>query len=124
MSEPESFLASEHPCEVHGYHYPPPWRTVTHHVVPLGWGGADEPPNKVRTCDNGHYAIHGGLDELRAGKPLRAGTRKERRYALRGYQEWLRSQPATAPGREAPTAGGQPSTRTDTDRDGEAWEPT
>lgn len=91
---PASFLASEHPCQIHRYHYPPPYRTVTHHVLPLGMGGEKKPPNEVRACDGCHYAVHGCLDDLLAGRPMRGGTRSQRRYALRGYEEWRRSQPA------------------------------
>lgn len=98
MSEPVSFRAADRPCQVHKYHWPPLRRTVRHHVVPLSWGGVDDPANVVVTCDTGHYSIHELLDGLRAGKPPRGGTRQERRYASRGYEEWLRSQPGGGAG--------------------------
>lgn len=42
-----------------------------HHIVPLSWGGADVPANKINLCPNHHYAIHFVLDEyVKASKPM------------------------------------------------------
>lgn len=72
-------------CTVHGYHYPKPLRTVIHHVWPREFGGPDVAANRVQTCDTGHYSIHTLLDQLRKGKPMVGGTRRERELARLGY---------------------------------------
>lgn len=76
-------------CQVHGYHWPPVLRVVTHHIQPLAMAGRDIPANRVDVCDTGHYNIHRCLDDLLHGLPMRRGTRKERAYAQQGYDSWV-----------------------------------
>jgi hypothetical protein len=35
----------------------------THHVLPLAWGGIEEPKNQVEVCQTGHANIHRLLSE-------------------------------------------------------------
>lgn len=50
-------------CEVHMTHSPDPKRLNVHHVLPLSWGGPDEPWNKVTICMTGHGNVHSLLNE-------------------------------------------------------------
>jgi hypothetical protein len=118
MREPEALPGNS--CTVHRYHWPRPTRTVLHHIWPLGMGGPDASSNKVKTCDTGHYTIHGLLDWLVDNVPASAmtavsglagqyvagllkarkvGTRREQELAALGFQRWhLAGRPRLDPG--------------------------
>lgn len=91
MSDQALTLAGNH-CTVHGYHYPEPLRTVSHHIWPKEDGGPTVAENLVWVCDTGHYSIHALLDFLRAGGtpfvglPKGQGTRTERKLAREGWK--------------------------------------
>ena len=53
-------------CALSLWHRPKPGRYVTHHMLPLSWGGLAVPANQVGLCDNHHYAVHVALDVLLA----------------------------------------------------------
>ena len=76
-------------CQAHSYHWPPPLRTVVHHITPLAMGGQDVPANRVEVCDSGHYNTHRCLDDLLHGVAPSRGTRKERALARQGYDAWV-----------------------------------
>lgn len=82
-------------CVVHGYHWPKPLRTVSHHIHPLGDGGPDTMDNQVWVCDTGHYSIHTIYARLKQTSGqlalITGGTREERRLAMRGYEAFTRS---------------------------------
>jgi hypothetical protein len=68
MSHAEHLTLSGNQCEVHGYHYPKPARTVKHHKHPQEYGGKTTPENLVLVCDTGHYNIHTWIDVNLKGK--------------------------------------------------------
>lgn len=77
-------------CEVHRTHRPRPLGLVEHHVWPLGMQGPDDPTNRVTVCDTGHRNLHRLMADLLHGGPMRkAGTRRERALAQRGYDAWV-----------------------------------
>jgi hypothetical protein len=65
----------------------------SHHIHPVGMGGADVPGNRVKVCANAHYATHEFIRQLM----LHAGAvpwviaqhygPKVRDLATRGWQE-------------------------------------
>ena len=71
-------------CTVHGYHWPPPARTVRHHITPLGDGGPDTPENECLVCDTGHYNIHEYYNARKKGLTPPKVTRNERDIAEQG----------------------------------------
>jgi hypothetical protein len=85
MIEP-AMIRGNH-CTVHKYHWPPPQRTVKHHILPLEFGGPDIPGNLRLTCDTGHYNIHQAITDLRAGRTPK-GTRKELELAQTAV-DWI-----------------------------------
>ena len=84
MDEQARTIPGNH-CEVHGYHWPTPLRTVVHHIFPQEYGGPSTPENLVKVCDNGHYNIHEILNALLRDRPIPKGTRAERQIAVRGF---------------------------------------
>lgn len=56
------YIVKRERCGNPAHHAPLPIRIVTHHILPLAWGGKSEPANMVRICDNCHYGIHTFLD--------------------------------------------------------------
>lgn len=71
-------------CVVHGYHYPKPTRTVSHHIVPQEFGGPDVAENRVWVCDTGHYNIHEVIRLTLSGHTPPKVTRSEQALAVRG----------------------------------------
>lgn len=86
MSHDARFTLAGNHCTVHGYHWPPPTRTVKHHIQPLEYGGKSVATNIVLVCDNGHYSIHEALDALLAGEEPPKVTRHEMALARQGYE--------------------------------------
>lgn len=50
-------------CPCVSTHVPSGYVLVTHHVVPLSWGGADVPENRQSLCSNTHDSTHRLLDD-------------------------------------------------------------
>jgi len=71
-------------CSVHKYHWPPPVRTVKHHILPKELGGPTTPDNLLLVCDNGHYSIHAFMDARLRGFATPKVTKKEQHYAELG----------------------------------------
>jgi hypothetical protein len=82
--------AADHPCTVHGYHYPRPARSVRHHIWPQEFSGPTVEANLVWVCDTGHYTVHAVLDALLAGRRVPRSTRAEQRLALLGFDRITR----------------------------------
>lgn len=79
-------------CVLHLTHRPQPLTLVTHHVVPIGMKGPDDPSNRVEVCDTGHRNVHLLLAALVYGQDLgRRGTPTERALAWRGYDTWVKA---------------------------------
>jgi hypothetical protein len=78
-------------CALHRSHGEAvPLVLVTHHVQPLGMGGANAPSNRVRVCDNGHRAVHTLLGSLAHDRAMPdEGTPSERAMAQEGFRRWV-----------------------------------
>ena len=63
MSEPVALAPFGEGCACVAQHVPSGYVAVTHHVLPLSWGGPDEPGNKVLVCSNTHEATHRLIDD-------------------------------------------------------------
>lgn len=50
-------------CPCVAEHTPSGYVLVTHHVVPMSWGGPDVPGNRQPVCANTHDATHRLLDD-------------------------------------------------------------
>lgn len=94
MSPSEPFRLMGTTCWAHTHREMVPMED--HHIWPLGEGGPNVKPNKVRICANAHSATHDLLAKmLKAGSgsvpwPVRRRYgRKVRRLAAAGYQAIL-----------------------------------
>jgi hypothetical protein len=86
MTEPVRLAGDQ--CVVHGDHRPAVQETVVHHMWPLGMGGPDAAPNKVRICPTGHANVHRAIRAIIDGLPPK-GTRKELELARHAVSEWI-----------------------------------
>lgn len=96
VTAPATASARDKPCEVHGYHWPPPIETEGHHIYPVYLQnrvfGKIELPNLIWVCDTGHKNIHAllswGLGERR-NQPSGRGTRLERAIVKAAYDWYI-----------------------------------
>lgn len=51
-------------CAAHKTHSPRPQEYAVHHVLPKGWGGAEDGATVI-LCPTGHVNVHELLDEYR-----------------------------------------------------------
>lgn len=78
-------------CALHRSHGDAiPLILVTHHIQPLGMGGADAPSNRVRVCDNGHRNVHHLMGQLANHDVMpNGGNQSERDLAALGVKLWI-----------------------------------
>lgn len=81
-------------CPCSTSHRPAALVLENHHVLPLSWGGADSPANRVRICAQAHYNTHAMLNRfVHAGAPVpRAAGWPRFSYTL-AMQAWARRIP-------------------------------
>jgi hypothetical protein len=94
VGTPKMLDAKEYPCECVSDHRPALALNHAHHIVPLAWGGSDDPSNIRPLCPSGHTAVHRLLDRWRKlGKPGSVHHVNPYLYsvALEGWQRFQRA---------------------------------
>ena len=93
LGQPLELDPDEYPCLCVGDHRPTSRLNHAHHVLPLAWGGPDEPDNRVPLCPTGHAIVHVLLrDWVRAGRQLNRGYVNRYLYGV-AAEGWARRPP-------------------------------
>ena len=72
LGDPVAIPFKTRPCGCVTRHHPHPRFNHLHHIVPLSWGGSDDPSNIIALCPTSHENIHMNLRKwVAAGKPLK-----------------------------------------------------
>jgi hypothetical protein len=80
------------PCHVHRAHKPEPLRVIRHAILPIAMGGsATDEDNLLDICDTGHFNVHLIFGLLLLGRAMPHGHNAEKKIALTGYHDWVRS---------------------------------